>query len=190
MPNKHQRSHHQSRRSFLRQMGYLTAGLAVSSTALGNIQTPLFDKTLMFQNLHTGEALKTTFYTDGNYVTESLDNINYLLRDHRNNQIGSMDPQLLTLLHDLKNMLGSVDPFHVISGYRSAETNAMLSQRSNKVAKKSLHMQGKAIDIRLPGVDTKHLHQAALALQGGGVGLYTRSDFVHLDVGRVRQWGK
>ncbi|SFG23478.1 DUF882 domain-containing protein [Neptunomonas qingdaonensis] len=190
MPNKHNRSHHLSRRSFLRHIGLFTAGLAVSSTARANIQTPSFDKTLMFQNLHTGEALKTTFYSGGDYVSESLDNINYLLRDHRNNQIGQMDPQLLTLLHDLKNVLDTTNPFHVISGYRSPETNAMLSQRSNKVAKKSLHMQGKAIDIRLPGVDIKHLHQAALELQGGGVGLYTRSDFVHLDVGRVRQWGK
>ncbi|WP_293267340.1 YcbK family protein [Neptunomonas sp.] len=190
MPNKSQSSHQQSRRDFLRHMGSITAGLAVSSSALGAIQTASFDKTLMFQNLHTGEALKTTFYAAGDYVTESLDNINYLLRDHRSNQVGNMDPQLLTLLHDLKNMLGSADPFHVISGYRSPETNAMLNQRSNNVAKKSLHMQGKAIDIRLPGIDTKHLHQAALALQGGGVGLYTRSDFIHLDVGRVRQWGK
>ena len=190
MPNKHNRSHHPSRRSFIRNMGLLTAGLAVSSSALANIKTPSFDKILKLQNLHTGEALKTTFYASGDYITESLDNINYLLRDHRNNQIGSMDPQLITLLHDLKGMLGTTGPFHVISGYRSPETNAMLSQKSNKVAKKSLHMQGKAIDIRLPDVDIKHLHQAALELQGGGVGLYTRSDFVHLDVGSVRQWGK
>jgi uncharacterized protein YcbK (DUF882 family) len=185
MPNKHQ----QSRRSFLRHMGSLTAGLAVSSTALGNIKPASFDKTLMFKNLHTGEALSTTFYAAGDYITESLDNINYLLRDHRNNQVSAIDPDLLTLLYNLRKVLRTTNPFHVISGYRSPETNAMLSKRSNKVAKKSLHMQGKAIDIRLPGIDIKDLQHAALGLQGGGVGLYTRSDFVHLDVGRVRQWG-
>lgn len=186
MPNKH----HHSRRSFLRHMGTITAGLAVSSTAFGKLQPSSFEKTLAFKNLHTGEALTSTFFAGGNYIAESLSSINYLLRDHRNNQVCEMDQRLLTLIHDLKKMLGTADPFHVISGYRSPETNAMLSQRSNKVAKKSLHMQGKAIDIRLPGIDIKHLHEAALALKGGGVGLYTRSDFVHLDVGRVRHWGQ
>ncbi len=185
MPTK--RPH--SRRSFLRQISGITAGLAVSSTALAKVQ-PLPEKTLKLQNLHTGESLKTTFYQGGQFLPESLNGINFLLRDHRNNQIGEMDPGLLTLLHDLQGALGTTDPFHVISGYRSPETNAMLSQKSSKVAKKSLHMQGKAIDIRLPGIDIKHLHQAALSLQGGGVGLYTGSDFVHLDVGRVRRWGK
>lgn len=185
MPNKH----HHSRRSFLRHMGTITAGLAVSSTAFGKLQPSAFEKTLTFQNLHTGEALTSTFFADGNYVQESMQDINYLLRDHRNNQVCEIDPHLLTLIHDLKKTLGNTDPFQVISAYRSPETNAMLSQRSNQVAKKSLHMQGKAIDIRLASVDIKHLHRAALTLQGGGVGLYTRSNFVHLDVGRVRQWG-
>jgi len=100
-----------------------------------------------------------------------------------------MDPRLLTLLDDLKNMVGSKQPFHIISGYRSPATNNMLNSQSNGVAKKSLHMQGKAIDIRIPGVNTRALQKSALALKGGGVGLYTRSDFVHVDVGRVRSWG-
>ncbi|MEH6579424.1 MAG: YcbK family protein [Amphritea sp.] len=177
-----------TRRAFLRKMTGLTAGLAVSSSALGNIKTQQ-EKTLAFHNLHTGESLKTTFFAGQKYLPEGLQDINYLMRDHRNNQVLDMDPKLLSLLHDLKGVLGASKPFHIISAYRSPETNAMLSQRSSKVAKKSLHMQGKAIDIRIPGVEVKHLQRAALTLQGGGVGLYTRSDFVHLDVGRVRQWG-
>lgn len=189
-------------------MGGMTAGIAVSSTSLANAAKPPLlpeapsgiaamtnnsvlqrDKTLAFHNLHTGEKLETTFFTDGQFLPESLNEINHLLRDHRNNKVGAMNPALMMLLHNLQAKLDVKQPFHIISGYRSAETNAMLSKRSNKVAKKSLHMQGKAIDIRLPGTDIKHLHQAALSLQGGGVGLYTRSDFVHLDVGRFRQWG-
>ncbi|WP_432472913.1 DUF882 domain-containing protein [Amphritea sp. HPY] len=186
----------------------MTAGIAVSSTALAQVAKPQppsnppsglairlnnrveqQDKTLAFHNLHTGEKLQTTFFTDGQFLPESLKEINHLLRDHRNNQVGAMNPALMMLLHNLQSKLDGKQPFHIISGYRSAETNAMLSKRSKKVAKKSLHMLGKAIDIRLPGTDIKHLHRAALSLQGGGVGLYTRSDFVHLDVGRFRQWG-
>ncbi len=186
MPNKH----HHSRRSFLRHMGSLTAGLAVSTSALGKLQPSVFEKTLTFRNMHTGESLTSTFFAGGDYIQESLSSINYLLRDHRNNQVCEMDPRLLTLMHDLKKVLGITDPFHVISGYRSPETNAMLSKQSSKVAKKSLHMQGKAIDFRLPGIDLKDVHRAALSLKGGGVGLYTHSDFIHLDVGAVRQWGQ
>ncbi len=180
---------YQSRRAFLRTISGLTAGLAVSSSAFGKVNRPSPEKTLALHNLHTGESLKTTFYAAGGYLPESLSEINYLLRDHRANQIYQMDPKLLHLLYDLKGLLGASQPFHVISAYRSPATNAMLSQHSNKVAKKSLHMQGKAIDIRLPGVDIKHLHRAALSLKGGGVGLYSRSDFIHLDVGRLRRWG-
>jgi len=177
------------RRSFLRKMSGFTAGLAVSSAAFAKLPAPSVERKLQFYNLHTGESLDTTFCVQGSFVKDSLQDINHLLRDHRTNEICSMDPRLLTLLDDLKGMLGVKQPFHIISGYRSAETNQMLSQQSSAVAKKSLHMQGKAIDIRIPGVNTQALHKSALALQGGGVGLYTRSDFVHLDVGRVRSWG-
>ena len=177
-----------SRRTFLRMMGGLTAGLAVSSSALGKIASSQ-ERSIAFYNLHTGESLKTTFYLDGHFLPDSLKEVSYLLRDHRTDEMCDMSPQLLTLLGDLKTRLGIVKPFHIISGYRSPATNNMLSQKSDGVAKKSLHMQGKAIDIRIPGVEIKRLHKGALALKGGGVGLYSNSDFVHLDVGRVRYWG-
>lgn len=177
------------RRKFLRHVGGLTASLAFSSTAFAKLPTSSVERKLQFYNLHTGEFLNTTFCVEGAFVKESLQDINRLLRDHRTNEVCSMDLQLLTLLDNLKGMLGVKQSFHIISGYRSAATNQMLSQNSNGVAKKSLHMQGKAIDIRVPGVDARALQKSAMALQGGGVGLYTRSDFVHLDVGRVRSWG-
>lgn len=177
------------RRNFLRKMGGLTAGLAVSSTAFAKLPSTPVERSLQFYNLHTGESLTTTFCIEGSFVKDSLRDINHLLRDHRTNEVCMMDPRLLTLLDDLRNMVGAKQPFHIISGYRSPATNQMLSSQSNGVAKKSLHMQGKAIDIRVPGVDTRVLQKSALALKGGGVGLYTRSDFVHLDVGRVRSWG-
>ncbi|MCV6612361.1 MAG: DUF882 domain-containing protein [Amphritea sp.] len=185
-----------SRRTFLRRMGLLTAGSALSSQTLNQqlyAQTapklPKQDLSLSFSNLHTGESLKTTFFAEGQFIPESMQEISRLLRDHRNNQVGEMNPQLMMYLHDLQQNLGVNKEFQVISGYRSPETNAMLSQRSNKVAKKSLHMQGKAIDVRLPGTDLKQLHKAAMSMKRGGVGLYTRSQFVHLDVGRYRYWG-
>lgn len=177
-----------SRRNFLRMVGGLTAGLAVSSSALAKSSHTAKSK-MAFYHLHTGESLETSTYANGDFSVQSLKEVNYLLRDHRTDEVIDIDTQLLSLLSDLKQLLGTSKPFHIISGYRSPATNNMLSQKSNGVAKKSLHMQGKAIDIRIPGMDTKQVHKGALALQGGGVGLYTKSDFIHLDVGNVRYWG-
>ena len=99
-----------------------------------------------------------------------------------------MDQRLFDLLHLLQQQVGSKGSYHVISGYRSPKTNAMLNSKSNGVAKRSLHMQGRAIDIRLPGVELKHLRQAALNLKAGGVGYYPKSNFIHVDTGRTRFW--
>jgi len=111
-----------------------------------------------------------------------------LLRDHRADASSAMDPKLLDLLHQLQTKVEHQGEFHVISGYRSPATNEMLSKHSSGVAKRSYHMLGQAIDVRLPGFDTRQLHKAAKSLKGGGVGYYASSDFVHLDVGRVRYW--
>lgn len=185
-----------SRRQFLRKMALLSAGAALTPKALarngisdsGKIML-LSDMSLSLNNLHTGEKLNATFFCHGKFVPESMDAICYLLRDHRNDKVGEISPELMVLLHDLQLRLGVDKTVEVISGYRSPETNAMLSQRSNKVAKKSLHMQGKAIDIRMPGVHLMDLHRAARQMNRGGVGLYTRSKFVHLDTGNPRFWG-
>ena len=120
------------------------------------------------------------------YVT--MEDLNKVLRDHRNNKIAEMDPQLLLLLDEVNGKLGNGKELHIISGYRSPESNAKLHANSNGVAKRSMHMDGKAIDIRLPGKDLKTLHKAAMSLKGGGVGYYPDSQFVHMDTGRVRYW--
>lgn len=143
---------------------------------------------LGFYNLHTGESLQTAYCVDGGYCAEALADINHILRDFRTGDVHPIDPGLLDLIYSLHQKLGSKAPYHVISGFRSPKTNAMLCGKSNGVAKKSLHMQGMAVDVRLPDVPLKTLRNTALAMKRGGVGYYPQSNFVHLDVGRVRFW--
>lgn len=179
-----------SRRGFLKSLSGTAFGLA-SVSAFGN-QVPLLaskERTLSFYNLHTGESLDATYWADGHYIPEVLADVNHVLRDHRSDTSTAMDPRLFDMLHLLQQDLGVSKQFHVISGYRSPETNAKLRQQSTKVAKRSYHMLGKAIDIRLPGVPLKALGSQARALQVGGVGYYQRSNFIHVDVGPVRAWG-
>ena len=110
-------------------------------------------------------------------------------RDHYSGEVGQIDPQLFHLLHHLRQTLGTEQPFEIISGYRSPLTNATLRQsRAGGVAKRSLHMEGKALDVRLPGVPLSELRDAALDLRAGGVGFYPREQFVHIDTGAVRHW--
>jgi uncharacterized protein YcbK (DUF882 family) len=146
------------------------------------------EKTLSFDNIHTGEKMKTVYWQEGTYVSEALADINYILRDYRTGEVKEIDTDLLDFLFALRKKLGSQIPFTVISGYRSAETNSLLCSISKGVVKNSLHIDGKAIDIRLPGYELKTLRRAALDLRRGGVGYYPHSDFVHVDVGRIRFW--
>lgn len=143
---------------------------------------------LRFYNTHTGEKLNSTFWVQGQFDPAALTDINRVLRDHRSNKVARIDPQLLLLLSQLNLKLDNRKELHVISGYRAPESNALLRARSNGVARHSLHMDGKAIDIRLPGRPLKELHRAAMSLKGGGVGYYDKSQFVHMDTGRVRYW--
>lgn len=143
---------------------------------------------LTVENLHTGERLAADYWTDGTYEPEALQAIAKVLRDHRTIDTHLMNTGLLDTLSRLQKRLEVTKPFNVISGYRSPATNAKLAAASNGVARKSLHMEGMAIDIRMPGVDLKHLHSAAKSLGAGGVGYYAASNFVHVDVGRVRYW--
>ena len=148
-------------------------------------------RSLSFFNTHTGERLKTTYCCDGKYQPEALKEINHILRDWRVDQVKPIDPRLLDLLHELSGTLETDAPFHIISGYRSPVTNATLRTRGGThtgVATQSLHMVGKAIDIRVPGVKLDHLRGAARSLKLGGVGYYPSSNFVHVDTGRVRFW--
>jgi uncharacterized protein YcbK (DUF882 family) len=145
-----------------------------------------------FHNLHTDEKLDAVYWEGGQYVPDALHAVNHVLRDFRTGDTHPMDPDLLNLLVALSAKTETNAPFHVISGYRSPQTNAMLRDEGGArtgVAKKSLHLEGEAIDIRLPDVQLAHLRKAALSLGRGGVGYYPVSDFVHVDVGAVRQWG-
>ena len=146
-------------------------------------------RTLGFFNTHTNEILKATYWRDGAYDKGAIKDINQILRDHRSGEVYAMDLPLLDLLVDLHRRAESKKPFEIISGYRSPQSNATLASASGGVAKKSLHMQGKAIDIRLRDVKLGNLRETALAMKLGGVGYYPKSDFVHVDTGRVRQWG-
>jgi uncharacterized protein YcbK (DUF882 family) len=176
-----------SRRKFLKVLGSVSAMTALPATSFANLHSTK-DHSLSLLNLHTGESLDSTFFAEGQYQNTSLQALDYLLRDHRNNQVHQMNTNLLMLLHALQLDFDN-KPIHVISGYRSPESNEKLRAKSNKVAKKSYHMKGEAIDIRIPGVPLKTLHKAAIAQRAGGVGIYSKSEFIHLDVGRVRQWG-
>jgi uncharacterized protein YcbK (DUF882 family) len=146
-------------------------------------------RTLGLVNTHTNEKIMASYWRDGVYDRGALKDINYVLRDHRSGDVARMDPNLLDLLVELHRRTGSSKAFQVISGYRSPKTNAMLvSASGGGVAKRSLHMDAKAIDIRLRDVALSDLRQAALGMKAGGVGYYKKSDFVHVDTGRVRQW--
>jgi uncharacterized protein YcbK (DUF882 family) len=145
-------------------------------------------KTLAFEHTHTGDKLKLTYFEHGRYIEEALQEINYLLRDFRTDDIHPIDTGLLDQLFVLKQTLGVNKPFHIISGYRSPLTNAKLRRHSHGVADHSFHMQGRAIDIRLEGVSSRTIRNAALTLAQGGVGYYPRDNFVHLDTGKFRAW--
>lgn len=192
MPVKSEENHN----VILTRRGFLTslAGAAMTLAAPGviasvaSVAVPARDRELSFYNTHTGEKLSATFWSDGEYLDDGIDEISWLLRDHRAGSASPMDRKLLDLLYQLQTKVEQQGEFHVISGYRSPATNEMLNKRSSGVAKRSYHMLGQAIDVRMPGFDTRQLHKAARSLKAGGVGYYSGSDFVHLDVGRVRYW--
>jgi len=175
-----------SRRGFLTAV---TSGIAMTLLAPRVMASAASrDRQLSFYNTHTGEKLSATFWSDGDYVDDAVEDISWILRDYRTETVSSIDRKLINLLYQLQTKVDHQGEFHVISGYRSPATNAMLSKKSSGVAKHSYHMLGQAIDVRLPGFDTSKLRKAAKSLKAGGVGYYAKSDFVHLDVGQVRYW--
>jgi uncharacterized protein YcbK (DUF882 family) len=145
-------------------------------------------RSLFMYNIHTDQELDVRYYAQGRYQPDALKQINYLLRDYRTGEIKPIRKELLNLLYSISRTLDGPAQFHIISGYRSPETNAMLRRRSKQVAKNSLHMKGEAVDIRIPDYDTRRLRNVCMKLKAGGVGYYPESDFVHVDIGRVRYW--
>ncbi|HYG26328.1 MAG TPA: DUF882 domain-containing protein [Caulobacteraceae bacterium] len=145
-------------------------------------------KRLAVLNLHTDERCDVVYRENGVCIDEAAQQLDRVLRDFRTGEVHPIDRELFDLLADLHDRVDGNGPFHVISGYRSPKTNAMLNKKSSGVATRSLHMDGKAIDIRLPGRALTSVRDTALAMKRGGVGYYARSDFVHVDTGRVRRW--
>jgi uncharacterized protein YcbK (DUF882 family) len=158
----------------------------VSPAALGGEPPPA--RRIVLKNVHTPESVDLVFRRGDAYVPEALSAIEGVLRDYRTGDRHPIDPKLLDYLYEVAQRTGAEPVFAVISGYRSPRTNQRLRERSSGVAARSLHMEGRAIDVRLAGVDCARLADNALSMQRGGVGYYRKSDFVHLDTGRFRSW--
>jgi uncharacterized protein YcbK (DUF882 family) len=178
-----------SRRAFLGNT--LCASLVAGGAwpAFARAEAPVVRR-LRFFNTHTSEKLDVTYFEQGVYHDSALAEIDFILRDFRANEAAPMSRGVIDLVHDLTRTLDSEAPVHIISGFRSAKTNDLLRKSGGGgVARRSLHMDACAIDLRIPGRDLTRVRNAALALQRGGVGFYPQDGFVHVDTGRVRRWG-
>jgi uncharacterized protein YcbK (DUF882 family) len=165
----------------------MAAGAGVAMRPLAALAaTPV--RKLSVLNLHTGERLQAAYWEAGTYIPDALSAFDKVLRDHRTGEVHAISPRVLDLATALLDRLETRGTVQIISGYRSPKSNASLHAASSGVATKSLHMQGMALDIRIAGVELARVRDAALAMQGGGVGYYPGSNFVHVDVGRVRRW--
>jgi len=181
MPN------HVRRRDLLKFGG--AAGLAAIAAPAWAQRMDIWEpRRAILDNLHTGETFNEVYYANGSYLPDALAEATRVMRDWRTGEERFIDPGLFDALHAIGDKLEVRAPFQIISGYRSPKTNAMLHARSSGVAENSQHTVGKAIDIRIEGVELRNLRNAALSLGAGGVGFYPVSNFVHVDTGRVRQW--
>ncbi|MDF1791108.1 MAG: DUF882 domain-containing protein [Thalassobaculaceae bacterium] len=178
-----------TRRAVLGGLGALALLMAGGTPARSAIVTAHDTRKLKLRHLHTGERIDVTYFRNGRYDPEALRKLNHYLRDHRDGTIHQIDPRVLDYLHDLSDRLGVSKRIDIVCGYRSPKTNALLRANSTGVAKRSLHMQGMALDIRMPGLRVKTVAKAAITMNRGGVGSYSRSNFVHIDCGRARHWG-
>lgn len=151
-------------------------------------ENPADRKALSLYNVHTDEQAYAIYWQNGQYNPKGLYHVDYILRDFRENKIIEIDPRLVNLIHDITATADTTGPVHIISGYHSPQTNEFLRNSRGGIAKSSLHVVGQAVDMRIPGVPTKYLRQVAVELKAGGVGYYPDSDFIHIDIGRVRYW--
>lgn len=185
-----------SRRDVLKFSGYAALGSllvpAPVSQAMAGVygsgQVKSGTREVVFRNTHTGESFSGVYRVGNKYLPDAFDRINYVLRDFRTGDVFPIDPRLIDIIYTVHQMTGRKEPYEIISGYRSPKTNSMLRRASTGVAKKSLHMSGQAIDVRIPGFSTTRIRDLACSLGAGGVGYYAKSDFVHMDTGDVRVW--
>ena len=176
--------------SVLNRRTFLGAAVAAAATAaiVPTRAVSFAPRSVKLYNVHTGEWLRTVYWADGHYIREAVRDINWILRDHWTDEIRPMNAGVIDIMEMLRNRLDTSEPFLVVCGYRSAETNHRLAMHSRGVAKNSYHIKGMAIDLRTEGRSVQQLRDAALSLQAGGVGYYPRSEFVHVDCGPVRRW--
>jgi uncharacterized protein YcbK (DUF882 family) len=184
-----------NRRSLLRWLVMGPAALAMAlrdkpaaADVLAADRLAVAPRELVLRNLHTDERLEVCYFAEGRYLPEALTQLNRLLRDHRSGDVAAIDPRLFDVLHGVAGQAQCSPQYEIISGYRSPATNQKLRAKSEGVAQHSLHMDGRAVDVRLPTISCSHLRDVALALRLGGVGYYAHSNFVHLDTGRLRSW--
>lgn len=177
-----------SRRNFLTRVGIAAAGTLLLPSAEVFAKSLSRERRLTLHNMHTDEELNIVCCPQQNYDRRLLNRFSHFLRDHRTDEVHPMDPALIDLLYAVSVLTRSQGEYKIISGYRAPETNQMLRKMSHGVAEHSLHMEGKAIDLRMEDVNSKTIQRTALALQQGGVGYYRAADFVHLDTGTVRSW--
>lgn len=181
-----------SRRSVLLGLSATILFPAPAAQAAGYIRQPTLTsvRRLWMYSAHTGEHINTTYWTDGSYIADAVEEINHFFRDWRTDDVKSIDLRTLDILAATHHILDVHEPYLLISGYRSPKTNAMLQTRSKGVAKNSLHLKGQAADVRLSSRSVSQIGRAASSCRAGGVGRYFRSNFVHVDCGPVRSWGK
>lgn len=184
-----------SRRKFL-GFGALAAGTLAATSIAHPASAAIFSRgtqfdgarKITFRNAHTGEIFSGVYRVGDKYLPDAFDKINIVLRDFRSNEMFPIDPRAIDIIYSVHNLTQQSEPYEVLSGYRCPKTNAALRSQSEGVAKNSLHMTGQAIDLRLPGFDTKQIRNLAISLKAGGVGYYPKSNFVHMDTGGVRTW--
>lgn len=176
------------RRGFMKAGLFMTAALGFWTPALAVAAKPSTGREINLFNAHTGERFTGEYWYNGRYLPDAFGDIKRLMRDHRTGETFPIDPRLMDILYVIHTRLDADKPFNVFSGYRSPASNARLRRRSEGVARNSLHMSGQAIDLKLPGTRLSTLRKTAIDLKSGGVGFYPKSDFVHIDTGRVRHW--
>lgn len=174
----------------------LFAGIAITAAAPVYANTPGYLKRagnirrIRLRSGRTGESIDTIYWIEGKYIKPALEEVNYFMRDWREDAVKNIDRRQIDLIAATHHMLNTEEPFQLLSGYRSARTNAILRSRSRRVAQDSYHVKGMATDLRLRSRSVGQMAHAALTCRVGGVGIYSRSNFVHMDCGPIRKWGR